>query len=202
MVEEKESEKLCPFCDRGKVKEQIIYDKDELWYALTPLDPHIFGHVLVTYSNGGKNCIHDMWKKVDGGWEANRKIREIRESMLEGVRFMSDKMMHIDNVERIYFAMLGEDLSVHMHYHLFPRYGFLSSNELEKWSEKYKLSGGEFEWRRFYATPTMNFEYSTGFCYLCEIARKYDDMKKRIGNNPPKELLNEMTEKLKEILNV
>jgi diadenosine tetraphosphate (Ap4A) HIT family hydrolase len=94
--------------------------------------------------------------------------------------------------------MLGENPSVHIHFHLFPRYGFCNSYERGKWAEEYELLEGEFEWRCFYANPTMNFEYSTGFSYMGEIERRYNDMRDKIGKDPSRELIREMTTKLKE----
>ena len=36
--------------------------------------------------------------------------------------------------------MLGETDPIHMHYHLFPRYGFVNESEINDWSKKYQLN--------------------------------------------------------------
>jgi len=284
----------CSYCDQEEIddiQERIICEeKDKKWSAFVPLEPEIFGHIIVNYLNyvGHKNWYLFCWDNVSENdsedseklrgflrddlgieWAKNAKIgkssdgmtitistykksadimvdekkekatlkisdgithdlkvkkekgkltiykkcirdissaddidQKILNSLMEGVRIISNKLKNIDNVDRVYVVMTGEDPSAHVHFHLFPRYGFLNNNEIAKWAEKNGLSKGEIDWRRFYANPTKNFKYHHDFSYLGEIQQKYDDwkMNKMNGKPPSKELLIEMKEKLGGIL--
>lgn len=197
----------CSFCDQKEIEdiqERIIREdaRDKKWSAFVPPDPEIFGHIIVTYLNCDrhKKCIRDI-SSVE---EENQYILD---SIITGVRIISNKRKnHIDNVDRVYVVMAGEDSSAHLHFHLFPKYGFLNDNDLNnkiaKWVEKYGLSKGEIDWRRFYANPTKNFKFRHDFSYLGEIHQKYDDWKRnKMNDKPPsKDLLIEMKDKLEEIV--
>jgi diadenosine tetraphosphate (Ap4A) HIT family hydrolase len=84
--------KKCPFCYKPeRRKEGKILDEGDLWYALIPKDPEIFGHIIVTYSDEGKHCIRNIW-------EVNSEDeKRILNSMIEGVRTVSEKMINIGN---------------------------------------------------------------------------------------------------------
>lgn len=55
----------CAFCKKEDIeKEGSIIDQKEgrLWYALVPIEPEIFGHLIVTYSDKGVHCIRNIWE--------------------------------------------------------------------------------------------------------------------------------------------
>jgi diadenosine tetraphosphate (Ap4A) HIT family hydrolase len=193
----------CPFCNMKGKMDNVIIKKGELWYAFVPKTPEIFGHIITTYSDKGVHCIRNIWEDY-GEFAAIREknYKNILNSMMEGVRIMSNKMLNIDNVKRYYIAMLGEDSSVHIHFHLFPRYEFLNNDEIAKWAKNNGL--GEEGWKLFYSYPTKNFKFFRGFNYLGEIERKYNDWKwYQMENKDPKpELLKEMKDKLIEMLDL
>lgn len=199
-----EEEKCSVFCDKKKIeniKNRIIHKggTDKKWSAFIPDEPEIFGHIIVTYLNPDKheNCIRDITSAEEGD-------QKILNSLIEGVRIISNKMTNIDNVDRVYVVLAGEDRRSHIHFHLFPRYGFLNNNEIVKWAEKCGISEGEIDWRRFYANPTKDFKFRHDFSYLGEIQQKYDDWKtnKMNGKPPSNELLIEMKDILKGRLKV
>lgn len=198
----------CSYCDQKKIEdiqERIIREdaRDKKWSAFVPREPEIFGHIIVTYLNygGDKKCIRDI-SSVE---EENHYILD---SIITGVRIISNKLKNNDNLfaDRVYVVMAGEDSSAHLHFHLFPKYGFLNDNDfnnkIAKWAEKYGLSKGEIGWRRFYANPTKNFKFRYDFSYLGEIQQKYDNWKwyQMNDDSSSKDLLIEMKDKLEEIV--
>ena len=75
--------------------------------------------------------------------------------------------------------MLGETETVHILYHVFPRYGFVSEFEIDKWAEKNRLKKGSSDWQRFYSRPTAGFQSFSGFNYLGEIEKSYNEATRR-----------------------
>jgi len=161
----------CFFCnDIGE--ERIIMEGND-WIAFIPLDPEIFGHCIVTT----KHHYEDI-TEIDG--------KEALDKMSMGVKVMADKIKSLDDnrIKKVYFAVLGETERTHMHYHLFPRY--------EGKEELIQLTSEDIKWRNFYNNSTKDFEFSTGFQYLGEIEKNYENMKESIGRGPSLELLKEM----------
>lgn len=200
MIKESKSEPDCSFCcfDNIKKEGRIIKDKKD-WYAFIPLEPEIFGHVIVTYRTDTElnyPCIQNIICLED---EKRDKILNV---LNEGILTLVDGLKKIKNVDKVYFAMLGETENTHMHYHLFPRYGFVNDYELDKWANKKdytRLSNGSIEWRKFFARPTCGFKSFTGFQYLGEIEASQERTLKCIGKKPSKKLIEEMVNNIKKI---
>ena len=127
MIKENESETKCYFCEIDKIRaeDRIIIEKNE-WYAFVPQDPEIFGHVIVTY----RTDTDSKYPHIQNISCDNEKRIKILNILDVGVKTIVDGLKNIKNVEMVYFAMLGETIKTHMHYHLFPRYGFVNDSEL------------------------------------------------------------------------
>ena len=183
-------------CDFDKaienIGDRIIGDRDVIkergWYAFVPKDASIFGHVLVTVENP---CIREITTN-------NSQTVCTLEIMATGIKVISDIIKKIDNVQRVYVALLGES-PLHMHYHLLPRYSFIREDEFLYWSNKYRLKKGSVNWQKFYSRPTDGFLHKDGFQYLGEIERTYNEVKKIYGM-PSDELMGEMAGMLSKML--
>ncbi len=180
----------CPFDKVDEKFKKRVIDQNNAWYAFVPLDPEIFGHVIVTVE---KPCIREIVSD-------DKEIAEVLQRMSKGIKLMADALYRIENVQRIYIAMLGETETVHIHYHLFPRYDFVSEFEIDKWAERNRLKKGSIEWQRFYSRPTAGFQSVSGFQYLGEIEKSYNEAAKRIGEKPSNEVLEEMAGRLKKLI--
>lgn len=186
--------KSCPFDEVEKeIGNRLVHrvtDQNNGWYAFVPLEPEIFGHVIVTVE---KPCIREIITDTN-------EIVPVLQRMSKGVEFMAKVLSCIENVQRVYIAMLGESEDVHMHYHLFPRYNFVGEFEINTWAERNRLKEGSIEWQRFYSRPTAGFQLSSGFQYLGEIEKSYNEATKRIGNKPSNEVLEEIKRRLKGLI--
>jgi len=187
----------CIFDKSNNIDSDVVRrgDKDIItgnvsWYAFVPDNPEIFGHIIVTVE---QPCIREIIS------ESEEVINEALKRMSEGIKVMSDLIKKIDNVQRIYVAMLGETDSVHMHYHIIPRYGFIDEIEINKWAEKNRFDRGIIEWQRFYSHPTLGFQSLDGFQYLGEIERSYNQAKRVIGEKPSSELIKEIVNRIKNL---
>lgn len=184
-------------CDFDKVEEKIgkrlvyrVTDQGNAWYAFVPQEPEIFGHVIVTVE---KPCIREIISN-------DKEITKVLQRMSIGIKSMADVLSRIENVQRIYIAMLGESEKVHMHYHLFPRYDFVSEFEIDKWAKRNRLKKGPIEWQRFYSRPTAGFQSFSGFQYLGEIEKSFNEAARRISEKPSDELLEEMAATIKTLI--
>ena len=184
----------CPF-DNAKenIGDRVIHRagrNNNDWYAFVPDKPEIFGHVIVTVENP---CIREIITD-------NSEIVPVLQQMSEGIEFMAKVLSRIKNVQRVYIAMLGESEDVHMHYHLFPRYGFVGDEcAINSWAKENRLKKGSNEWQEFYSRPTTGFQSRDGFQYLGEIEKTFNEAARRIGKNPSDELLKEIAEKIKNL---
>ncbi|MCJ7570724.1 MAG: hypothetical protein MUO82_02445 [Candidatus Thermoplasmatota archaeon] len=218
MIEKKKPKTDCYFCCYENIKDEgrVIFpekeNKDEEWYAFIPLEPEIFGHIIVTYASEDDKspnikksefpCQNIICKEDNHNVSNIKKDKrdEILKVLDKGVITIVDGLKKIKNVDKVYFAMLGETKRTHMHYHLFPRYGFVNEYELNNWANKDDytlLSEGNIRWKKFYANPTSGFKSFDGFQYLGEIENSYQRAEKSIGKPPTEELLEEMAEKIK-----
>ena len=177
----------CVFCKPEEIlKKRIIHTDSDGWYAFVPDEPEIFGHIIVTVK---QPHIREIISEDD-------KTLETLQCMTKGVKYIADILRKIKNVQRVYFAMLGETEDVHMHYHVFPRYGFVRDYEIDDWAKEYHLSKGFIAWQRFYSQPTVGFTSLDGFQYLGEIEKAYTIKKREIGSKPSNSLVEEMVEKI------
>ena len=186
--------KSCPFDKVENVGNRLVHriiNQNNGWYAFVPQDAEIFGHVIVTVE---KPCLREIISN-------DKEITEVLRRMSKGIKLMADVLSQIENVQRIYIAMLGESEKVHMHYHLFPRYNFVSDFEIDKWAKTHQLKKGSIGWRSFYSRPTAGFHSFDGFQYLGEIERSYNEAFRRIRAKPSDEVLEEMAERIKELMN-
>jgi len=192
MIKGSNSKEECYFCCANDIDEERIIGKGESkeWYAFIPQDPEIYGHCIVTTKNPEDHCedILDIKGQI------------VLNNLVEGVKIVAKMIKGIDpkRIEKVYLAMLGETPKTHMHYHLFPRYRFEHDSEIYKWAEEHKFTNGCYGWRKFYETPTLGFKSFTGFQYLGEIEKLYDETKRRIGDKPSLNLLTEMRDNIKE----
>lgn len=181
----------CVFDGANNIGDRLVR-KEKEWYSFVPRDLEIYGHAIVTVE---KPCIREIGTNDD-------KIVDALKQMSDGIKHMVNILKEIDNVQRVYVAMLGESNDVHMHYHLIPRYRFKSDVEIDEWTKKNRLRTGNDDcdraWREFYARPTADFHSFEGFQYFGEIEKSYDKVKRRIGRGPSDALLEEMAKKLQE----
>lgn len=145
------------------------------WRAFIPKDPEIFGHTILTPKDHIPSIL-----------EVHSKDKEVFQELSDALLVCSQKLANVDNVEKIYVVMAGEDPTVHIHYHLFPRFDFLNEDELNLWARNNRISTGELSWRKFYARPTAGYKYFEGFQYVGEIERAYHEYREtRAGNKGP-----------------
>ncbi len=152
-----------------------------------PDDPEIFGHLLLTTDL--RHIPH-----LD-----NASASDLR-MLAPGVVAGAELIRRIDQVTRVYVIVLGEDCSVHLHYHLFPRYDLADSNALLQWGRKWSLRIPE-PWGSFYSRPTAGFEHRKGRCYLGEIERSYNYVKETFagGKKPSPEIARAIATRLEKI---
>jgi len=209
MTKEKKPEIVCHFCNIKKIEEEKriikkvemeINNNKETWFAFIPQDPEIFGHCIVTYKKSEK------LPHIQNIGCNNIKRMEILKILNEGIVTIVDGLKKIKNVEMVYFAMLGETIPTHMHYHLFPRYNILDDEDkLNKWADNNTLlskddgSNEDFQWIKFFAKPTKGFKSFTGFQYLGEIEASQQYVKNSIGRKPSKNLVEDMAKKIIDI---
>jgi len=187
MVKSKKSKTGCHFCDYKQFKKRVI-DEDKDWHAFIPKDPEIYGHCIVTTKKHYEDILSS-----DG--------KEALDIMSEGLKIVADKIKKIDEkrIHKVYFAMVGETKKTHMHYHLFPRYRFEHDSEIYEWAEEHKFDKGSYGWQKFYEVPTLGFKSFTGFQYLGEIEKSYDETKRRIGKKPSSDLVKVMVKKIRDL---
>jgi len=198
----------CYFCDIEEIRKEKriikevktkINGNNETWFAFIPQDPEIFGHCILTY----KKSEHLSHIQHVGCNNINRM--DILEILNKGIVTIVDGLKKIKNVEMVYFAMLGETIPTHMHYHLFPRYNIYGDeNKLNKWANESNntlLSGSknesDIQWINFFAKPTCGFSSFKGFQYLGEIEASQERTLKCIGNKPSKKLIKNIAENIK-----
>ena len=184
----------CAFCHRAEIKEDyrmICEPKEEpTSYAFVPLDPEIFGHVIVTVESP---CIREICEE-DGA------VVDVLRANSSTLWKVAMAIRRIPNVERVYVATLGED-NLHIHHHLLPRYFFCTNDEIERWENGNRFQSLDNCWDRFYSKPTEGFHDYRGFRYLGEIERTYELAKKRIMRGPNRTLVSDMARRLSLFLN-
>lgn len=182
----------CDFCDINNFKDRIIHkcekNGDIQWYVFVPQEPQIFGHIILTLNN----------PHVEDITSGEKQIQEVLSKLSGGISYIADLLGKIDNVKKVYLAMLGETPNIHMHYHMFPRYEFANEEEREYWSKRNTLQVGEIEWRKFYSKPTKGFNSLKGFQYLGDIEKFYNRSKESIGVKPSSQFLTKMTSRINE----
>ena len=200
MIKENKPETECYFCCFDNINDEgRVITSNSNWYAFVPKAPEIFGHTIVTYRTDEKSNKHPHIQNII--CKDDKRV-EILKVLDEGIKTLVDGLKEIENVDKIYFAMLGETERTHMHYHLFPRFGFVNEYELINWVNKdklYRLTKGNIRWQKFYANPTCGFKSFDGFQYLGEIEKSYSQARKCIGDDPPKGILKEMAKNIRKI---
>ena len=189
----------CDFDCRGKMGRRIVAE-GQMWYAFVPMDPRIFGHIILTVDRneeGVKYHKQDIWDVKS----------EVLGEEIVAARDCMRGLGKIPWVERIYLVVAGESKCVHHHYHLMPRYKRhrdWNDEDIRQWKEKCRLERGDPMWRCFYNNMPRKMHNWHGFQYLGELEHRYNDFRTRsaFGEGPGLDILEDMADRVETIIDM